>query len=243
MNDESQETDGIPTIPDLQPLSVMTIFDSEPDIRNSPIQLSRYGGEKTFRAPFPVVNAAVYEWLSYISGGHPRHPENTPGATSYIIRFKVNDTIKYFRAYVLQRGTELTTFRIQGYLPSDPHQWWEPIADDRATAERFGYFFMGCTFAILKAMRYERPTLTYEQLTDVVPPMPTLDEGWNNVFLWHGMYAKQMSDKDLAARLGVSYGTLRNERSKRSKLQTLGKRANEQAAKIPRGKPKTDDKK
>jgi len=164
--------------------------------------------EQTFPAAFAVINAALYHAVTIgmaVHGVMP-HPESTPGATRYNLRFPTGDAVFL---YVLQRSENITTIRMHPIVQRGERPAFHP-----QTFQYIGALLANCVTEATDAIRYEHPDFTLRPVEGLTPPMPLYsDEGWPNVFRWQALYARSMPDKELAALQQVQVQTLSNKRS------------------------------
>lgn len=164
--------------------------------------------EHTFLVPFDVINAAIYHavTIGMSQYGSLPHPENTPGATRYNLRFPTGDVIFL---YVLKRGDKSTTVQIHPVVRRGDPPFPRP-----ETAQYIGTLMADCLSEAITAIRYEHPDFGLQPVEGITPPMPRYDvEGWPNVFLWHSIYASAMPDGELAKLQKVSLQTVYNARN------------------------------
>lgn len=79
-------------------------------------------------------------------------------------------------------------------------------------------------------MRYEHPEFTLRPVDELTPPMPSWNDNPRGAIFWKEAFARDLSEDEFAKRLGISYGTLRNARTKFGLTHNSGR--------VPRGKPK-----
>lgn len=165
----------------------------------------RAGWERSFAAPFPVVNGAVFHVMSLYAAQQygmrvPR--EETAGGVSYALRF---DKDFSFQLFVLSRGEQVTSLAMHPLVP----RGWQLTG---AGLERAETLLTDLWMEIERAIRFANPDYTIK-LLQITPPIPRWEDGPEKVFAWQALYGAGLTDKQLAERLGIAHSTVRNYRS------------------------------
>lgn len=172
-----------------------------------------HGREVCFNAAFPVINAVVYDILDDHSLSRPASREETSGATHY--RVWLDGARVTLSLKVLYRGDERTSLRIQAY-PSPAGVVHSP--DDEAW---LNHLMAAIHLEVNRVIRLSDPKYTIEP-TMQTPPPPHWSEGIEKLLAWRHLFAKDLSDKELAKEGGVSYSRFRKVLSQ-STLQRPGR--------------------
>lgn len=187
-----------------------------------------------FKAAFPVVNAVVYDILDDRTLSRPATREDAPGVTHYRIWLESSNTTLSLK--VLQRGEELTSLRVQAYPPP---AGLISSAEDNAWLNSL---MAAIHLEVDRVLRFSHPDYTHKTMA-LTPPPPHWSEGVLKLLMWRYLYAKNLSDMELAQVAGVAYSTFANtkaeakaEAEKDEVLKAIWPRLNPQQVK--RGRPK-----
>lgn len=175
--------------------------------------------EQNFSAPFATVNAAIYHMITLSAGGQSAAltRDDTPGATRYCVRYPNGDMAFI---YVLQRNELLTTISVHPFVQRNGPRNWRP-----ETLEYLSILLGHCCEEVTRAMRYTDPDFTLRP-HELAPPMPSWNDNPKGTLYWRAIYARDMSDEDLAKRLGIQLQTLYNAKNRHGFTRSaLGKQS------------------
>lgn len=120
----------------------------------SQTRLGYYQGiQRTYPAPFAVVSAAVYDYLSvhFDQLMHAHHQGS--GIAAYTLRLPITDT--RIRLHVMQTGDQLTTIRIRPYLADG--QTIDDMLSDPKEKQIIGALCNALQHIIVNTLRYTYP--------------------------------------------------------------------------------------
>lgn len=186
-------------------------------------RLGYYQGiEQTYPAPFPAINAVVYDFLSVQYDKLVINQSQSPGITIFKVRLPRTNTA--IRLHVMHAGEQETTIRIRPYLAEG--QTLDAVLNDPEERQVIGALCFTLQRLIIESLRRTYPALGTMDVHGVTPPFPTLDQGWETIFDHQATWRRTMSDKELARQIGVEHSTVRNARSRLNPVRVARGRQN-----------------
>jgi hypothetical protein len=164
---------------------------------------------------FKTVNAAVFYTLARCDPTQTVDRDEVDGGVVYHIEFR-SATIQLFVLHITDHIACIRLHHLAPIAEVGRDYMWRPRGD-RAEA-KLGMDALMAAFneAIVDLLRYSA------KLEPGVPPPPPATD-LEVAFTWQELYYPDMTDKELAERIGVSHQTIRNARSRTRHTKRAGR--------------------